>query len=718
MPTVPQAHREVSPNVARNTYINANMNRDVFGENVSAAYNNLGKSMSELGDAAVELKNRIDSTRMVEINNKHNEWMQQNFYDKDTGYQYVLGKDAYGKSEEYIKNYDKYMSDLVKEAKLSPFNQQRLRESMVRWKGQVNELFSGHDFKQGVVWSKQEAAVGLENQKNNAINMRNIEGGYEKAIETGNQLIEWQGEIQHLDKSTIDAQKKQFKMSVNEGVLSSYLGEGSLKAKEFFEKHKEELPSDKLDNYIRSVNENELTYTSRQTALGLIGLGTAEAYNKINAIENPQERYAVLREYNLLTSQNEAIQKEKNDKFMSDMMNQVSDVIANGGDPNYIKRQIMQSDLPYEVKKKQIDYINDCLELGQEVNLWNHVEYLNNLKCTDFETFQKLDLNQFHLTKSEREEFLEAQRKIPNYSTQKQLREMVKKFDTFFAAGKNSLDENVYKDELIGMLARIERMQGKAFDIKNIDEGQLAALRAGFDYEDSTVKNKNINETKELYMRAKAVAEVQDRVAKSYVMFRAQNKREPEPQEMFNMVQKIYNDVGREVKERKQNAVNIQTNMQKNINSAVIKKVGYTKVLTNFEERTIPDIERKTGVKMKITSTYRSTGKYGHEKGLKADVFPANPTDDNILKSAEALIASPDVEIIFTSNPKVLARFGTNRKVKNASEYDKSAEAKKSGINHVTHFDITLTKRFGGTEQIAPAVLTSKSKSKTHISKG
>ena len=96
-----------------------------------------------------------------------------------------------------------------------------------------------------------------------------------------------------------------------------------------------------------------------------------------------------------------------------------------------------------------------------------------------------------------------------------------------------------------------------------------------------------------------------------------------------------------------------------------------------------------------------------HEKGLKADVFPQNPTKENILKAAAYLIASPDVEVIFTSNPYVLARYGTNKKVHDARKYDNSSEAKKAGIEHVTHFDITLTKKFGGTEQIKPAVIKS-----------
>lgn len=707
MPTVPQYNRQVAPVNTPTPYKDLQLNQDMFGGNVYKAQENLGNAMSGMITMLSDIKERVDNTKIVELANRSSEWEQTNLYDKENGYYYKTGKDAYGKSKDIMDDYDKYMNKFIEEARFSPSASRRAKETVIGLRGRINQSVTAHDFKQGITWSNSEAETGKMNYINNAVNMRNNPNEISKSLISGYQIIEWQGEIQHKDETTIRQEKMQYRSALHEAVLSSLLAEGSLKAGSYLEEHKQEIQADKLPNYVSAVKSNQLSYTARSTAMGMLDIPIEDAYKKINSISDPQTRNATMQEYNNLMAQKNTIQTAKNNQFMSDLSSQLSDALANGGDANMLKQNILKSDLPFDVKQKQIAFINDCLELNQEVHLWNETEYLENLMHTDNEAFKKIDLSKFALSKAEREKYLKAQQNVVDYSSEAQLREMVKEFDTFFWAGKNGLDGNVYKDELIGLLARIEKLQGEAFDIKNIDKGDLKTLIEGFGYKSDIVANKNIDETKELYMRAKAVAEVQERVARAYVQFKSQNKRNPEPSEMFTMVQKIYNDVGRENKNRTKAIVNKNLDYAKAINQTQIKKVGYTKVLTNFEEKTIPNLERDTGVKMVITSTYRASGKYGHEKGLKADVFPQNPTKENILKAAAYLIASPDVEVIFTSNPYVLARYGTNKKVHDARKYDNSSEAKKAGIEHVTHFDITLTKKFGGTEQIKPAVIKS-----------
>lgn len=699
MPQVPQYQRQVAPQVTPNEYVKLDVNQDMFGVNVSKAIGNVGNAIGEFGNAMADIKNRLDDTKILGMVNKSSEWEQQHLYDKQNGYYYKFGKDAYGQSEALLKDYDDYMKDYMKEMGFTPNAARRAQDTYMKTRERIMQGVTAHDYKQGVAWSNTEAETSKMNYINNAVNLRNNPDEISKSILSGYQAIEWQGELQNADEASIRLEKMKYRSSVHEAILDAYLGEGSLKAVEYLEQHKSEIRPEKLPQYVHAVKQTELTYTARNIASQYVGMPLEQVYSNINSISDPQTRDAVMREYNVLTNQQEAVQREKTNNFMNDMSNQLADALANGTDPNELKQSILKSDIPFEAKEKQIKYINDCLELNQEVHLWNETEYIENLKRTDYEAFQKLDLSKFALTKSERQKYLEEQNKVIEYSTQDQLRDIVKEFDTFFWAGKNGLDSGVYKDELIGMLARIERLQGAAFDIDHLDKNGLQSLIEGFGYKSDTVANKNIDETKELYMRAKAVAEVQERVARGYVNFKNQHKREPEPEEMFGLVQKIYNDVGRETKARTQAKIQRKTSMSSDINNTVVKKVGYTKVLTNFEEKTIPNLERDTGVKMKITSTYRSTGKYGHEKGLKADVFPANPTKENILKSAEYLIASPDVEILFTSNPYVLARYGSNNKVHDARKYDASPEAKKAKIEHVTHFDITLTKQFGGIEQ-------------------
>lgn len=711
MPQVPQYQRQVAPQLTPTPYRNDNVNEDMFGANISKAQANFGNALGSFTDALGQVKARMDDTKILGLANYSSEWEQQNLYDKDNGYYYKQGKDAYGLSEGLLKDYDKYMDDYISKSGLSPSAARRAKETVTGFRYRIMQGTTAHDYKQGIAWSNTEADTAKANYINNAVNLRNSPEEISKSLLSGYQIIEWQGEIQHKDEAAIRAEKMQYRSNLHQAVLSSLLGEGSLKASEYLEQHKGEIAPDKLPQYVNAAKSNELNYTARETAKSLLNLSLEDAYSSINSISDPQTREATMREYNVLTNQQEAIQRDKTNKFMSDFSDQLSDALVNGQDPNDLKKSILQSDLPFDVKEKQIQYINDCLELNQEVHLWNETEYIENLKHSDFEAFQKLDLSKFALTKAERQKYLEEQNKVVQYSTESQLRDIVKEFDTFFWAGKDGLDGNVYKDELVGVLARIERLQGEAFDIKQIDEGSLKHLIEGMKYKNDTVANKNIDETKELYMRAKAVGEVQERVARNYVNFKAKNKREPEPEEMFTMVQKVYNDVGRENKARVQQSVNNKTQIYKNINSAQIKKVGYTKALTYFEDSVIPQLERDTGVKMKITSSYRDTtrnksvgGASGslHTKGMALDIFPENPTKENIQKTTEWLLTHPAVESILCNNPNVV-RYQGNKKLlyKQAVDYEK-----KNGITHTNHFHITLTSQFGGTEQLKPSMMT------------
>jgi len=723
MPQVPQYHREVAPHLTPTPYFEPRVNQDMFGVNVSQAGQNVGRALDVFADAMSKIKDRVDDTKILEMVNKSSEWEQQNLHDKENGYLYKFGKDAYGGSEAILKDYDDYMKDYIKNARFTADAARRAQLTYSKARERIAEQVTSHDYKEGIAWSNREAQQSQINFLNNAVNLRNNPDEIQKSLQSGYQAIEWQGELQHLDRSAIELNKMQYRSSVHEAVLNAYLADGSLKASQYLEEHKGEISPNKLPHYIDAVKNNELTYTARNIASKYVGLPLEQVYNSINSIKDPQTRDAVMREYNVLTNQMEAVQREKTNTFMNDLSSKLADAIVNGNDPNELKKEILKSDLPIEAKEKQIKYINDCLELNQEVHLWNETEYIENLKSTDHEAFQKLDLSQFSLTKAERQKYLKEQKEVIQYSTQDQLRNIVKQFDTFFMVGKNSLDSGVYKDELIGLLARIEHLQGKAFDIDHLDKNGLQALIEGFDYKEDTmpselanfgIKNfKNIDETKEIYMRAKAVAEVQERVARSYVNFKNANGREPEANEMYGIVQNVYMDVARENHAKVQTKVNRKIEVNEGIKNTQIKKTGYTKALTYFEESVIPNLERDTGVKMKITSTYRNPKKNKsvggantslHLKGMALDIFPDNPTKENIQKTAEYLLAHPAVKSIFCNNPHV-ERYKSNNKMK----FDEAVKyEKKHGVTHTNHFHITLNDEFGGIEQLKEASLAAR----------
>lgn len=729
MAKIPVYDREVAPQFNQLSYIDSRVNQDTFGGNIAQAQKNVADAMGYLGNEIIEIKDRVDKTKILELKNKSDEWSEQTLY-SENGYLRKTGKDAYGQSENIMKDYDNYMSDELGKLKLSPANYQLAKTSLGEWRIPLNRTATLHDYKQGINWSQTEIEKSLNNSLLNAVNNRNNPEEMKKALATGFQVIDWGAAIQKSDEATTNYKKQIFSQQVYENVLSGLISDNSLNAVEFFEQNKNKFSPDKVVRLGDAVNTLKRSYYARETAKTLVNLPTEQAYENINAIQDIEDRNAVVREYSFLERQKKAIQKERNEQYADTIANGITDILNQGGNPNDLKNQIMRSDLPFESKKKYIDLVNDCVSLGQEASLWTEVETLNEMITTDFEKFQKEDLSKYALSKSEREKYKNLQNKVVNYSTESDLRKIVDNINTRFNWNNENLKESGYKDNLYYILARMEKLQGQAFDIKNLDKGEVAALIAGMNHKSDSMPQelhglkinnfKNIDETKELiarsenlqkeienYPNAKFKYSVNDAIARKLVRFRADNKREPDPSEIYSIAASTYADLARVNYKLKQERVNNQINLSKEINNKKIKKVGYTKALTYFEEDLIPLCEKETGVKIAITSTYRSNGKYGHQKGMKADIFPVNPTDENVRKVTEWLLKSPAISTIFTSSPTALNTFRGNSKLKSAVAYDNSPEAIKGKINHKTHLDITLSSQFGGTEQIKPSIMYS-----------
>lgn len=721
MAQIPIYNREVAPQVNPLGYVDAKVNQDTFGGNIAKAQANIANELGDIGPQLLEIKDRVDKTKILELKNKSDEWVENSLY-SEGGYLRKTGKDAYGQSETILKNYDKYMNDELSKLNLSPANRQMAKTSLGEWRKPLSRTATMHDYKEGLQWSQTEIARSLENSLLSAVNNRNNPEEFKKALVTGYQVIDWGASIQNLDSDSINNFKQKYSQELYEKVLSGLISDGSLKAVNFFEENKNKFSPDKVIGLSDAVKNLKLTYSSREMAKSLVNLPTEQAYSQINAIDNLEERNAVVREYSFLQNQKETIQREKNEQCADAIANEITNLLNKGGNPNELKSQIMTSPLPFENKKKYIDLVNDCVSLKQEVSLWTEKEPLNRMLVTDFEQFQKEDLSKYALTKTEREYYKKLQNKIVDYSTEAELRKVVENIDTKFNWNKDNLSSKNYSESVYNILARMELLQGKAFDVKNIDKGELANLIAGMNYKAQSAPEelkgikinnfKNIDETKELIARSQNLQkeienypnlkfqyDVNEAIARKLVRFRADNKREPNPSEIYGIAASTYAELARENYKLKQNRVNNQINISNVIKNKKVTKTGYTKVLTYFEEDLIPQCEKETGVKIAITSTFRQNGKYGHQKGMKADIFPVNPTDENIRKVTEWLLKHPAIKTVFTSSPTALKTFRGNSKFKSAENYDHSQEAIKNKINHKTHLDITLSSQFGGTEQ-------------------
>ena len=191
-------------------------------------------------------------------------------------------------------------------------------------------------------------------------------------------------------------------------------------------------------------------------------------------------------------------------------------------------------------------------------------------------------------------------------------------------------------------------------------------------------------------------------MAREYMLFKGQNKREPKPEEIYEMAKRSYNTIENNWKQRDMGRLNQAQGIYKNI-SAITPKRGETKVLTYYADKRIPQLSRELGIPLRVTSRYRAGDAGGHGHGRKCDVGMANLNVAQRQKVFEKFLSEPAVASIGTSDPVLLKRYNSppNPKIRDLRNYDVNYKKThpKENMNHVNHIDISFDTRYGGSQQ-------------------
>ena len=164
--------------------------------------------------------------------------------------------------------------------------------------------------------------------------------------------------------------KKEFEGNFNAQILDAYLAEGSLKASEYFHKHKDKFTPEVQNRYLQRIHTEEVNYGARSTAESLIGKPTEEAYKFIDDIENIEMRNATENEYNRLLRHQETIQKQNDIKASNEIMQKVYAAYDNGEDIYSIMREVNTSNMSLEQKEKIYNNLKTMQELEGVGNNW------------------------------------------------------------------------------------------------------------------------------------------------------------------------------------------------------------------------------------------------------------------------------------------------------------------------------------------------------------
>ena len=424
MPQVPEYNRQVRLNGTPQPYQNYRLTEDMFGGGQAKALSNMGGGLNNLANAALKISEQIDDAKMLEMSNQIDQWEQDNLYNKDTGYYYKNGKDAVGKSGEIMKNFDDFVQEYKSKNKISPFNQSRMNSMIQNKKSRIYAGVNAHDVKQTGIWAETESQVGLDNAIKGMVNARNNPTIMQTQLNNAMKIIEWQGEMQNLDPDTIEAMKKQAKSSAYCSVLDSYISEGSLKAGEFFEQHKDEIDSKNHARYIGTIKNEETKYQARDLAEQIVSSSVSqeEAIQKAEAIQDIELSDMTVSRIKRHYSDQEHFRDLAEREALNGFYTKAVQAAQTGGVLSY---DDIPDNIDPNIKLSLMNYINTKGQPETDNQVW---ETLYNMSVNNAQGFAKEDLNKYrgYLSDGEYKNFLKKQQDIQAGDIIQQLKMMIK----------------------------------------------------------------------------------------------------------------------------------------------------------------------------------------------------------------------------------------------------------------------------------------------------
>lgn len=679
MPQVPEFSRETRLNGTALPYEHYNLTDDMFGGSQAKATMKMSEGFGELANKALKLSEQIDETKMVEMSNKLSQWEENNLYNKDTGYYYMNGKDAVGKSTEVMKNFDEFVNDCKSQNRVSFKNQARMDSIIAAKKARITQGVNAHDFQQTTAWAETEGKTGIDNAIKGMINSRNNPQEMNTHLDSALKIVDWQGGLQKLDADTINAKKQEIKSNAYSAVLESYIGEGSLKAGEYFNQHKNEINPKLHAKYIASIKSEEMKYNARTTATNIIASAKDEedAIKKAENIKDVNLSDMVVSRIKRHYSDEQHYKDLEQKNALNSFYNKAVEAAQNGTSLSY---DDIPNILDPQDKLSLMNYVNKSGQPEDDGEIW---ESLYDMSVNNAQGFVKEDLNKYRgfLSDSQYQSFKKKQEEIKAgkfYSNIKDDDEMIKSALKSIGLSSDGKQKSAFS-EIRALIREFEARKGRKI---TDEELQNITNSLGYKGDDGVQLYKKLE--KGMAQRVGFTKGVMNDIA--YYQSK-HNGEMPSDAEKYKI---INNRLNKQVQENKTYAQQLIDNRK--TQAVTMRNIAYTvpkpheqKVLTYFADNQIPTISKQLGIKLTVSSRYRNQQGSHHAEGRAADVSMSEHNIKNRIKIYEKLLALPTVQALGTSDPNILAHFAGNRKIVDERKYDRQ-----HGTNHVNHVHVTL----------------------------
>lgn len=730
MVRIDKAQREVNTQAIPHQYVDGGNTRGAFGENVALATQKAGEGLEDIGIMLDKIQAQNERANVVKLQNDvYQQWEEPNLYSKD-GYFNQFGRNAAGKSAEVLANYDAWVEQRKKELGI---NSKRANvvfaEMNNRNRERISRAILAHDLQQTQEAEKTELSQLCKNYDTQGVWDRNSDEQFEYNMSEKIKAVKNYGIVANLDKTQINALMNNASEEYLNGVLTALLSDGNYqRAGKILENNKSYLSDENYTKFVKNIASAKTEDMSRQVGKMLASQGLtptqAQSYVEKQYPNDFEMQDKTMSQYSYRVNLVKAEQKELEEKQERQLKQNVYSMIEQGYGDSEIISALSTSGLDPE----QIEKGMKALQLVRKIESGGNDDVDYNLLLDEmiynWDSFKTKDLTRYNLTKEQRNELLEKQRKRPELTAQSVLREAVKsKFSIAVGHDKwlgnmQGVEKDKYIDGVVGMLSNIELLTGKAFDLKNIKTNQeLQNLIEAFGYKNPNQPNKNLDETFELFGRAfmrenqlateyidyyknfKNYCSAQSFAAKEYAQFVATNKREPNAEEINGIATRTYNRVERAYSDAAKNKLVKNAAIYQQVRN-ITPKPNETKAATYFADVLVPQISRDLGKNFVVTSRYRNQSGSKHSQGICVDISMSEHDEMTRRKFVEEIYNYPFVKTIFTADPCILNVFPEGnlfKKMKSAKSYDTNYAKThpNTNMNHKNHVHVELIGEYG-----------------------
>lgn len=468
-------------------YKRVNLNADMFGANVLQAVSDLGKTAANLGANINKKADEWNKTKIVDITNQLDSYTNTALYDKDNGYFYKTGSNAMGQSEQVMADYDAYAQELIDNSNLKGEYLTMAQNAIIAKRNKIFPSIQKHDADETKSWQSSVYSQKEANFLNQAILDRNDDKLLAENLAQGFNVIDLQAQLQDWDEATVDLKKKDFASKYHIAVINGLLGDGSLRAKQYYEAHKNDIDPNKHNQILNAVNSNEMKYNSNQLAdeFMLDAQSEEEALAKAYKLDNIELADATAARIKQKFSETRRLKNQKE----NDLIDGFYDVVLKKQQNN---QPLTFDDIPDELSSQSklslMEYINKNGKPDTDDAVWQQLYYMS---VNNAQGFADEDLNKYrgYLSESEFKSFLKRQEDIKSgkYFTQiKDDDKMIKEALKAVGLGSNGFfwwagdKKNIAYSELRALTREFEARKGR-----KITDDELLNLTESLGYQGS-----------------------------------------------------------------------------------------------------------------------------------------------------------------------------------------------------------------------------------------